>query len=329
MKIQLILPAAFLILLCIGARHQAVSGSDSLEAAASEITTLRASSPPPQGGSFPGRWINGVNCNEPRVQVHAYNEDTFIIRQSKCRTFEAPFVYLLFGESRALLLDTGATPTINMFNVVDQVVQDWLVANGRPGIRLVVAHSHAHFDHVQGDNRFVGKPYVEQIVGHGLPAVTQFFGFQNYPHDVPSYDLGGRVLDVIGTPGHHPASITLYDRQTQLLLTGDIVYPGHLFVFSQPHWSDFKDSIQRLIRFARARPVEWVVGCHIEMSDTPFQSYRYGMPSHPDEHVLQFHPSELVEIGAAAFSMGSQPVCTIFDEFVIHPVYRCGISWNG
>ena len=34
---------------------------------------------------------------DPEVQVHAYNATTYIIRQNKCRTFEAPFIYVLIG----------------------------------------------------------------------------------------------------------------------------------------------------------------------------------------------------------------------------------------
>lgn len=31
----------------------------------------------------------------------------------------------------------------------------------------------------------------------------------------------------------------------------------------------------------------------------------------------------------AADAMGNSPQCQIFSEWVIHPVYLCGITWNG
>ncbi len=31
----------------------------------------------------------------------------------------------------------------------------------------------------------------------------------------------------------------------------------------------------------------------------------------------------------ASRAMGNDPECKIFEDFVIHPVYKCGISWNG
>ena len=36
-----------------------------------------------------------------------------------------------------------------------------------------------------------------------------------------------------------------------------------------------------------------------------------------------------MEILFAAFTMGSIPHCEVFDEFVIHPLFLCGIQWNG
>src|SRR5262245_13641640 len=57
------------------------------------------------GGLTPGdltvTWMHGSqNCGQntdPEVQVHAYNTTTHIIRQNKCDTFEAPFIYVLQG----------------------------------------------------------------------------------------------------------------------------------------------------------------------------------------------------------------------------------------
>src|SRR5579864_4316290 len=53
-------------------------------------------------------WINGVSPSEPQMQVQRFDEDTYVIRQSIRTNFEGPFLYLLFGKERALLIDTGA-----------------------------------------------------------------------------------------------------------------------------------------------------------------------------------------------------------------------------
>lgn len=282
-----------------------------------------------QPGAFPDQWINGTDCEaNPDGQVHAYNEDLYIIRQSKCDSYEAPFLYLIFGKGAALLLDTGSFGFWPVAQIVKEVYDDWTERNGVGRIPLIVAHTHSHGDHIYGDFKFQGLPNVF-VIPPTLESVIQFWGFEDYPNDQTQIDLGGRVLDVLGTPGHEPTSISVYDRRTQLLLTGDIVYPGHLFIFSPGHWTDFKASIERLWDFTKENPVEWVVGCHIEMAATPFESYKYTTVEQPNEHTLQFRPKILKKILEAAIGQGVAPSCEIFDEFVIHPVYECGITWNG
>lgn len=62
-------------------------------------------------GSLNVRWSAGAkDCAanpQPPLQVHEYNAQTFILRENLCATFEAPFMYLLVGSAKALLIDTG------------------------------------------------------------------------------------------------------------------------------------------------------------------------------------------------------------------------------
>jgi hydroxyacylglutathione hydrolase len=57
------------------------------------------------------RWNEGAeDCAahpQPPIQVHRYNDQTFILRENLCATFEGPFMYLLVGSTKALLIDTG------------------------------------------------------------------------------------------------------------------------------------------------------------------------------------------------------------------------------
>ena len=320
---RLALPVLFIVLLSVATwRH--------LDASWHLLAPVVFAGGAAQPGTFPDQRINGTDCaTEPKFQVHAYNDDLFIIRQSKCETFEAPFLFLLFGDERALLMDTGANPSSPVATVVKATIDQWLVSAGKSSIPLIVAHTHSHGDHVAGDSQFVGQPWVSQVVGLDQISVEQFWGFTNYPVDVPQIDLGNRVIDVLGTPGHQNQSVTLYDRRTELLLAGDIVYPGHLFVFAPNQFPVFINSLERLVEWAANHPVAWVVGCHIEYSSTPGQPFAWGTAAHPSEHPLQLAPEILFQVYRAARSMRHDPQCTIFDEFVIHPVYQCGITWNG
>ncbi len=50
-------------------------------------------------------WIHGSEAakynTDPDIQVHACDEHTYILRQNKAVHYEAPFLFLLFGASRA------------------------------------------------------------------------------------------------------------------------------------------------------------------------------------------------------------------------------------
>src|ERR1700691_2109369 len=62
-------------------------------------------------GSLAEPWLTGgPNClTVPNWQVHEYNEDFYILRESGCINAEKPFLYLIFGENKALLEDTGVS----------------------------------------------------------------------------------------------------------------------------------------------------------------------------------------------------------------------------
>ncbi|MEO8700243.1 MAG: MBL fold metallo-hydrolase [Kofleriaceae bacterium] len=268
------------------------------------------------GGLVPGSmtvsWMHGsANCNgnaDPEVQVHAYNATTHIIRQNKCRTFEAPFIYVLAGSQKALVLDTGATTTVTLRDTV----------RGLTGsLALIVAHSHAHGDHVASDSRFVGQPNTT-VVGTQRSAVEAAFAIAPWPTDAGTLDLGDRVLDVLAIPGHEGTHIAIYDRQTGLLLTGDSLYPGLLFI---NNWDEYRTSMHRLAEFAAAHPIAHVLGAHIEMTDTARQAYQYGETFQPDEHVLQLAASHVAELDAALTALGPTPPASpvAHDDFVLDP----------
>ena len=62
-------------------------------------------------GSLDVHWLEGAeDCTAAPgelLQIHAYEPQTYILRESPCADFEAPFMYLLIGSTQALLIDTG------------------------------------------------------------------------------------------------------------------------------------------------------------------------------------------------------------------------------
>lgn len=275
----------------------------------------------PVAGSLDADWIHGVRTRwqrEPRIQVQRYDEHTLVMRQSKAVNYEAPFVFLLFGNERALLLDSGATADPELFPLratVDGLIDQWLAAHPREGYELVVAHTHAHGDHVAGDSQFADRP-ATTLVPKEADAVRDFFGFgASWPTGQVSYDLGGRVLDVLATPGHHESSVTLYDRWTGILFSGDTVLPGRLYVSDFPA---FLATMGRMVEFAGTRRVTHVLGCHVEMKRRPGRDYPLGATFQPDERPLAMSLAQLVAVRDAAVSVADRPGVHRFDDFVIY-----------
>ena len=194
------------------------------------MLSLYAQAPLPNGaglepGTLPARWpASGPKCMEvPDWQVHEYNPNFLIVRQSGCSDYEKPFLYLVFGQDRALLYDTGSDnfPAADM---VRSVVGKWLKRNQRTRIPLIVVHSHDHSDHVFGDDQLkkLNDPAIPiTFVPAEVEATKRFYGITNWPDEIVSLDLGGRVLDVIPIPGHNVVSVALFDRRTGILLSGD------------------------------------------------------------------------------------------------------------
>jgi hydroxyacylglutathione hydrolase len=268
------------------------------------------------------RWIHGSpsakHNTDPDIQIHDYDEHTFILRQNKAIHYEAPFMFLMFGNAQAVLIDTGATESGEFFplrRVVDELVERWLRVHPRDEYGLLVLHTHAHGDHVAADGQFTGRPDTT-LVNAGLSSARAYFGFGDDPDAIAQVDLGGRVLDCFATPGHHRAAVTFYDRYSGLLLTGDTVYRGRLYI---EDWTAFGDSIDRLIAFTESRPVTHVLGCHIEMTTQPGIDYLVQATYQPDEPPLEMTVTHLRDIRRALDEIGDRPELRAYPDFVICP----------
>jgi len=270
-----------------------------------------------RGGQLPQKWITGgPNCVEvPDWQVHEYNEDFFIIRESGCTDFEKPFLFLFFGRDRALLEDTGSGPAESA-RIVQRVMSSWLRRNKRDSIPLVVVHSHSHADHLAGDGQFRAMPGVT-MVPLTVEGTQAFFKIRKWPDDIGQIDLGNRVIDVIPIPGHDTLSLALYDRQTGILLTGDSLCRCRIFVRD---FDAFTRSNQRMLDFTRGKTVTHLLGCHIEQTTTPYVDYPVGTAYQPAEAPLQLSRAHLLELNDALQQMHGSRERLFLRDFTIWPI---------
>ncbi|MBI3691291.1 MAG: MBL fold metallo-hydrolase [Mycolicibacterium aromaticivorans] len=281
--------------------------------------------PAPAARPLDVRWIHGSISSkhnaDPDIQIYWYDDDTVILRQNMAIDYEAPFMFLLFGCDRAVLLDTGATASSEFFPlraVVDELIERWTSRRGHAGrqdYELLVLHTHSHDDHVAGDQQFAGRP-ATVLVPADKSTAWRYFGFAGELDAVKTVDLGDRTLDVLATPGHQDSAVTFYDRATGILFTGDTIYRGRLYIVD---WQAFTLSVDRLVAFCDSHPVTHVIGCHIEMTNTAGVDYPVLTSFQPDEPPLEMTVEHLRKVQTALRDAGPEPVRYVCDEFILWP----------
>ena len=267
-------------------------------------------------GTLPALWLSGgPNCvSVPDWQVHEYNDDFYILRESGCIHFEKPFLYLIFGDKQALLEDTGAGE-VQTAPFVMSLMAKWAKKKNHEPVSLIVIHSHGHGDHTAGDKQFQTLPGVQFIAANPTD-IQKAAGIAAWPTDLGKIDLGNRVLDVIPIPGHQTASIALYDRRTGNLLTGDSLYPGRLYS-SESDVPVYAASAKRMADFVVAHPIAHVLGTHIEQARTPYVDYPRGTAYQPDEHTLELTRAHVLELNDAFQAMKGKPTSVALPDFTI------------
>ncbi len=196
------------------------------------IAAISSSEPPPlrpQGQLAENeRWVDDY------FTIADLGSNTYAIGEP--RVSGPVFSYLIVGQDRALLFDSGM-PLRDMRPVVESLTD-------RP---ITVLASHLHYDHVGSNPYFdrVAMPDTAetraQIVDDIFtPQANQYLGSAE-GHPLLSWhvtdllpigtiiDLGGRQLTLLATPGHTSESISVWDRENAILFTGDYIYEGALY----------------------------------------------------------------------------------------------------
>lgn len=270
------------------------------------------------------QWMHGSeSCKKdtnPALQVVEAAHASFVLRQNKCATFEAPFIYVLIGQHTALVVDTGAIESPAESPIYDTVQS--LIAQHSDDVsadekQILVVHSHSHGDHTKGDVQFFEKENVE-VVGTSQTAMTRRLTLDDWPNKYATLDLGERIVTFIPIPGHQDQSIAIFDEQTGWLLSGDTFYPGSIRV---KDWDIFKNSTGRLTEFASNNDVSMILGSHIEMNAKSKKIYAIGSTYQPHEPPLALAVDQLQLLNAKLQQTESSNKLT-FESFIISP-----LSW--
>jgi glyoxylase-like metal-dependent hydrolase (beta-lactamase superfamily II) len=203
--------------------------------------------------------LEKVGTFQSWFDVYRLTDGTYAIYEPN--QFEEAISYLVEGNERAVLIDTG-NGIGDLRAVVESLTE----------LPVSVVLTHEHYDHVAGAWRFdeiaafdnaaslarlaagrsneslqqyVTDEYLWKPLPEGwdpstwtIPPIEPTELFQ----DGDVIDLGGRTLEVIYTPGHSPGSMSLLDAEHRLLFTGDHFFPGPLYAY--PDDVDLDDYIE-------------------------------------------------------------------------------------
>lgn len=177
--------------------------------------------------------------------VDRIDETTYCI--SEYRHWEETHCYLLIGQRRCLLIDTG----LGICNIYDEVRK-------LTDMPVTAVATHIHWDHVGGHAYFpdfyahadeldwlngkfplslqtVRKMVVDRC---DLPEgydVDTYQMSQGMPtgvlHGGETIDIGGRQIQVLHTPGHSPGHMCFWECARGYLFTGDLIYKDTLFAY--------------------------------------------------------------------------------------------------
>jgi glyoxylase-like metal-dependent hydrolase (beta-lactamase superfamily II) len=220
--------------------------------------------------------LQRVTVSDPWFEVYKPAKDVFAIYEP--HQAEETIGYLILGEQRALLFDTGMGIS-DIKKVVAELTK----------LPIVVLNSHTHDDHVGGNWQFdtvygmdteftrtnakgsredaQAEITPDQICGD-LPKsfdakayATKPWHISRFLHNGDTIDLGGRTIEVLATPGHTPDAICILDRANGLLFTGDTYYPAPIWLFrAETDLDAYEASVKRIT--ALAPHLKLVLGAH-------------------------------------------------------------------
>ena len=154
--------------------------------------------------------------NRPQIQFEAIkvNDSTYRIEEGGVRCT------LFIGSTGALLVDAGFGRAGSLRDFISTLTD-------KP-VTLVL--SHADGDHIGGALEFGA------VTMHPSEMSRFFREDKQAPTVTPLWegdiiDVGNRSFEVVFIPGHTPGSIALLDRENRIIVTGDSLSAGPIYMF--------------------------------------------------------------------------------------------------
>ena len=142
--------------------------------------------------------------------------------------------YILYDETNeCIIIDPGCYSEEEK-----KILSEFVINNKLNPLKLI--NTHCHIDHVLG-NQYVSKKWSLDLYLHidskplleqtkNISKVYGFYDFEESPE--PKYYLehkqiikfGLQEIIILHTPGHAPGHICLYNKKSNLLIAGDLIF---------------------------------------------------------------------------------------------------------
>lgn len=165
--------------------------------------------------------------------IKKISEHFWIIEENGVRSF------LFEGDERAMLVDTGFG-TLQLREMV----------TGLTDLPVFLVNTHADKDHT-GCNKDFETVYMHPAeMEHYKNSLPEGCRMENvcplWEGDI--VDLGRWKFEVILTPGHTPGSIMLLEREKRMLVSGDTIQNGDIYMFGGGrNMQAFQSSLEKMI----------------------------------------------------------------------------------
>jgi len=128
--------------------------------------------------------------------------------------------FLLTGTKKALLIDSGMN-TPNAKQIAESITK----------LPIILLNTHADPDHISGNSSFecfyMHPDEEDNYRAHGGSGII----LPVKESDI--IDIGNRLLKIIFIPGHTPGSIAVLDINSKVLISGDAIQDGNIFMFNK------------------------------------------------------------------------------------------------
>lgn len=188
---------------------------------------------------------------------------------------ENPFIYLVVGENKLVLIDTGCgSADLSQFLRSEVFSRQEIPESVRD--KILVINTHNHFDHVGSNYRFSPKegpksPFCLDLCASGTDQSYTVEPYNNIgwccnctvtPYEITRWLSDGEkvslsdvddqnFLQVIHVPGHSPDSIALFYHKEDRLFGGDFIYRwcAILAIGIKSDLDQYLESAKKLVEF--------------------------------------------------------------------------------